>query len=350
MKKIFVPVVGQFMNIGDVLHRRELLSWLDQAGALHIYVGKAPKSFIDALHLSKNVTIYKNLAFWVFQILISGYKKTFFVFNPGEIRLEKKRFIREFILIPLLGIVKLKKGKVLRVGIAAMSDSNNKYIYVWKKIFKITDKIFWRTYDSHNKFEIGDVIPDLAFYDIDKEAIKNTKRKYLAISMRGAHSKPSDKWYFLVKEIAKINNLQIIVVPQVRIDNDRCKEIGDKLNAECFLWSHSDSHNDQEAIVKNIYSNSLLIISDRLHALILAYSRGAIPVNLLTTNKEKVQHHFDVIGFKNVNYLIDDSLRKEKVLEDIQYKVACREEYIDVLLNANAQLEEVKIEIQLLLK
>lgn len=349
MKKIFVPVVGQFINIGDVLHRRELLSWLRDQGELHIYVGKAPKSFIDGLKLDSKAILYTSISSWMIQILVSGYKKTFFIFNPGEIRLEKRRLLREILLFPLLCVVRLKKGKVLRVGIAAMSEYSNKNLNIWKLVLKTTNKIFWRTYDSKEKFKRGVVIPDLAFYDVDNEALSNLNRPYLTISMRGNHASPSDKWYDIIKGIALKYNLEIVTVSQVRNDNDKTLQISEKLNAKKIIWKDNYSHNEQEAIVNEIYQNSLLIVSDRLHALILAYSKGAIPINLLTVNKEKVQHHFDVIGIDRVNNIIGPETEIESILEYVEDAVNNKVFYLETLHSAKARLEKVKKEIQIAL-
>lgn len=347
MKKIFIPVVGQFINIGDVLHRRELLSWLKDEGELHVYVGKAPKSFIDGLQLNSNAILYISLTSWMIQVLISKYKKTYFVFNPGEIRLEKRRLLREILLFPLLCLVRLKKGKVLRVGIAVMSESVNKNIGIWKIVFKTTNKIFWRTFDSEKRFNRGEVIPDLAFYDVDEKSINNTNRNFLTITMRGNHPEPCEKWYDIIKGIAIKFSLEIITVSQVRTDNESALKISKKLDAKSFIWHNKYSHNEQEKIVNDLYKKSLIIVSDRLHALILAYSRGALPINLLTINKEKIQHHFDVIGIKKVNYIINEDTKVNFLLKEVEKMVDEREFYLERLLLAKERLQNLKEEVKL---
>jgi hypothetical protein len=349
MKNIFIPVVGQFINIGDVLHRRELLSWLKDEGELHIYVGKAPESFIDGLQLNSNAKLYVSLTAWMMQLLISKYKRTYFVFNPGEIRLERRRLLREILLFPLLCLVRLKRGKVLRVGIAAMSESVNRNILTWKMVFKTTNKIYWRTFDSEKKFDRGEVIPDLAFSDVDEKSINSNNRTYLTISMRGNHPEPCERWFDIVKSIGVTYDLEIITVSQVRSDNERALEISKKLGVKSFIWLDKCSHNEQEKIVNDLYKNSLIIVSDRLHALILAYTRGALPINLLTTNKEKIQHHFDVIGINKVNYLINDKSDVSITLREVQKVVDERDFYIERLLVTKERLENLREEIKLLL-
>src|SRR5690606_28855950 len=122
-KNNFIPVVGQYTNVGDALHRRELLSWLKNAGTLHDFVGNAPKHYIDALDLPHDAKVYTNILGWIWNLTLSSFKKTHFVFNPGEITVGAKRLMFEVLLLPFEWLVKAKKGQILRVGIAAVSNA-----------------------------------------------------------------------------------------------------------------------------------------------------------------------------------------------------------------------------------
>ncbi|WP_417350510.1 polysaccharide pyruvyl transferase family protein [Flavobacterium alkalisoli] len=338
MSNIFIPVVGQFTNIGDVLHRRELLSWLKNAGTLHIYVGNAPDSFIEGLRLDNKVVIYKSLIKWLIKLSFSGFNKTNFVFNPGEIRLGSRRLKGEILLFPFQCLVRLKNGKVLRVGIAAMSNSSSKNIWLWKLLFMPTSQVYWRTNHSRDLFGIGEVIPDLAFYDISNDLLENNvSREYLTISMRGDRPFPTDSWFKAVKNFATDYSLKIKVVAQVRMDNARTVEIASKLNADELIWPDKYTHSVQEEALCMIYEKTKLILSDRLHVLILAFSKGAIPANILPKLSEKVQHHFDVLGMENISIL-------DSGYEDVLYEFL-KEKYLDsqVLINLPKAKEKLDL-------
>src|SRR5699024_8308818 len=142
--KIFIPVAGQFTNIGDTLHRKILISWLKKESVqLHVFVGKAPQSFIEALGLRDSDIIYTNYFKWAFYMLGNSIKeKTGFFFNPGELTMSTKRLILELGLIPFHLFIKLRKGKVIRVGVAAKSDINIRFKSLWDKILSLSNKIY----------------------------------------------------------------------------------------------------------------------------------------------------------------------------------------------------------------
>jgi hypothetical protein len=342
--KIFVPVVGQFTNVGDVLHRRELLSWLKDVGELHIYLGNAPKSFIEGLKLDSNAILYTSLKKWLWMIFCSGYKKTTFVFNPGEIRLGRRRLIGEIALFPIQLLVRLKRGEVLRVGIAAMSNSSKNFLWLWKFLFMPATQIYWRTFHSKEMFNRGKVIPDLAFYDIAETNFSDSTRKDLTISMRADCTLPSEKWFNAISEFSKDFNLNINVVSQVRMDNTSTVEIARKLNARSVVWPDETSHFEQEKILTEIYLKTKLVLSDRLHVLIAAYSKGAIPANILSVPSQKVQHHFSVLNLNNIS-IVESEYDHKGLYLFLEEKIKGGKFFEDNLLKSKKMLEDVRLEI-----
>lgn len=319
--KIFIPVVGQVINIGDTLHRKILISWLrDESVQLHIYVGNAPKSFIEALDLKENDIIYRSISKWLFSIIFIDFlKKKFFIFNPGEITFSDSRLFKELLLFPFYFYIKITGGKILRIGVAAQSDIKIKYKRLWEKLICFSSKIYWRTIKSSQLFKKGEIIPDLAFYKID-DHIDYTKKTFLVISMRGDRQFPSEKWFDTIKELQQRNNLQIAVVSQVKIDNQRSKEIAVKLGGNCYVWENHYNHNQQEEIVNEIYRKSKIAISDRLHVLIAAYTKGVIPTDISVVESNKVQDHFDVLELEEVS-LFESKSAKNEMIDFLQKKI-----------------------------
>lgn len=344
--KIFIPVVGQFTNIGDVLHRREFLKWIQPAGQLHVYVGAAPKSFVDGLKLDDGNVIYTNLWKWMGAICLSGYGKTVFAFNPGEIRLGNKRMKGEILLFPIQLLVRLKAGHILRVGIAAMSNSKTSLLWFWKFLLLPTTILYWRTLHSQRLFKRGKVIPDLAFSDVTATDFISERRKILAVSMRVDRVMPSDNWFTALQKFANDNNYTLKVVSQVRMDNSRTLEISQRLKCEGVIWPDHFSHLDQEKVLNKIYDETVLVLSDRLHVLIAAYSKGAVPANILSAPSEKVQHHFSVVGLENVS-IVEDGKSVEELYAFLSQKVKQNNRDIlsKSLLEAKQSLEDARLEI-----
>jgi len=344
-KNIFVPVVGQFTNVGDAMHRRELLSWLKEVGTLHVYVGSAPKVFVDALDLPNTAKIYTNLFGWLWKLMWSPFGKTHFVFNPGEITVGVKRLLFECLLLPFEWGVKMKRGKVLRVGIAAVSNAVINYRSLWRFVLKQSDKIYWRTNDSKKMFGFGEVIPDLAFFT-PKFKPGTDKRNILVVSMRGDRPEPGSNWIAAVKEFAIRKNFQIAIVSQVRMDNDRGSYLAEQFGATTYLWDDKVGHVEQEKIVREVYRKTQLVISDRLHVLIAAITDGALPSVILTRPSDKIKDHFDVVEIEGISSMSDvekdlvDFLNNQLVREkeiyskvrDAQYRLGiAKKEIISIL-------------------
>jgi hypothetical protein len=319
--KVFIPVVGQVINIGDTLHRKILISWLRKESLqLHIYVGNSPQSFLDALELKEQDIIYKSLSKWLCALVFKDFfRKKSFIFNPGEITFSKSRLVKELALFPFYFYVKITGGEILRIGVAAKSDIKIGYKWLWNRLISLSNKIYWRTIKSSELFNNGEVIPDLAFYKIDND-IDYSKKSFIVICMRGDRQLPSQKWFEAVKEFQKRNNLQIAVVSQVKIDNDRSKEIATKLEGEYYIWENQYSHNEQEEIVNEIYRKSKISISDRLHVLIAAYTKGVVPTDISVVESNKVQNHFDVLPLEKVS-VFESKLSKEEIIDFLQSKL-----------------------------
>jgi|SRR5690606_28165355 len=319
--KIFIPVVGQVINIGDTLHRKILISWLRQKSTqLHVYVGNTPQSFIDALELKEEDVVYKSISKWLLAILFKDFlRRKLFIFNPGEITFSNSRLVKELALFPFYLYIKVTGGKILRIGVAAQSDIKIAQKWLWNGLINFSNNIYWRTIKSAKLFKKGEIIPDLAFYKID-DSIDYTKKTVLAISMRGDRQLPSEKWFDAVKEFQQRNNLQIAVVSQVKIDNDRSQEIAAKLDGDCYIWGNDSDHNQQEDIVNEIYRKSKIAISDRLHVLIAAYTKGVIPTDISVVESNKVQDHFDVLPIEKVS-VFESKLSENDIIEFLQKKL-----------------------------
>ncbi|MET1017307.1 MAG: hypothetical protein ABWX76_10845, partial [Leifsonia flava] len=57
---IFVPGVGQYDNIGDIILRRQLIAWLKPLGRLHVYVGASPEGYAESLGVGTDDVVYRS--------------------------------------------------------------------------------------------------------------------------------------------------------------------------------------------------------------------------------------------------------------------------------------------------
>ncbi len=343
--KIFIPIVGQYTNVGDVMHRKQLVSWLKPIGELHVYVGNAPKSFIEGINL-ENAILYRNLFQWLLAIFASLGKKSAFVFTSGEINLRRKRLLGEIMLLPFIILLRLRGGKVFRIGIAARINKSRIKI-IWKLIFKLSTKIYWRTKSSQQFFNIGRIVPDLAFNEtISKK--HSESRRYLTLSMRYDRPEPTYEILEGIKEFAIEHDLEVIVLSQVRNDNKRTQHIASQMGVKAIIWHDNASHSEQEKIVRDIYSNTSILVSDRLHVLIAGSTELAVPVAILTKDNSKVKDHYEIIGYQNLTKL-GCQCNKEQLKEFLLIQLSRKNELKDKLSYAKSILDSTRDEIVSLL-
>ncbi|MEX1121096.1 MAG: hypothetical protein WED82_03125, partial [Balneolales bacterium] len=170
------------------------------------------------------------------------------------------------------------------------------------------------------------------------------EKKYLVISMRFNRNEPSLSWYEAIEKYAFEKKLIPICVTQVRLDDEHNKKIAKKLNCNHLSWEENVSHLQQEKKLIELYRMSAMVISDRLHVLILGCNEGANPVELLTENSSKVKDHFSVVGIYDNSLLIAN--KSETEINEFLIKqdklVSNRKK---AFLDAKELLSSIKLEI-----
>ena len=92
--------------------------------------------------------------------------------------------------------------------------------------------------------------------------------------------------------------------------------------------------------VRDVWPEAVMAISDRLHVLIAAFTKGVIPVNLASSYSDKVDAHFDVIGVNNVT-IDTNSNSKETIINFLETKLLNRFEEAK-MVDAKKRLEIIR--------
>jgi hypothetical protein len=302
--KVFVPLIGQFDNIGDIILRRELLQWLEGAGELHIYVGNSPADYDASLGLDpRRHVIYRSPLLWMLASIRSSLSSTrgtvHYIFKPGEIQLTFSGLKEHVGMLPAVLVTRLSGGRVLRIGVGSRN-----FGYLAKALFmlsvRLSHRSFWRDSLTRKQVGIGSVMPDLAFgQGSGVPRGVGDPRGTLVVSLRGDHAFPRKQWIEGLKMAAASLNLSIVAVSQVQRDDKRTKEIADALGGISFTWG-SLSHADQERRLRSAYQGARLAVSDRLHVLVAALTEGAVPCAALDHPSDKIERHFEAAGMTPV--------------------------------------------------
>lgn len=318
MIRIFVLCSGQDDNLGDVVLRRSLLDTLRPIGELHIYLSGASPEFISGLDLGGHDRIYTELSAWRRNAYRSALRrKTWIVDKPGELQVNGRVLRSQVRLVPLLLLTKVRGGRSYRLGIG-QRDSNPSLARSFRTLYRLADLVTWRDTESLADFQIGRLAPDWGFEKVLVRAEKViTRRDLIVLSYRSDRPMLGSNAIDAIRRSADAQDLSIMVICQVKRDAPRSQELARAVGGELIDWVEGVSYQEQESSLRSAYQRAALVISDRLHVLIVATAEGAIPLCITTYPEEKIQRHFNAISFPSVALDVSQhtSARIEKILE-----------------------------------
>ena len=295
---IYVSATGQDDNLGDSVLRRNFLEHLRPYGRLHVLVGRNSDSYVTGLRLSADDARYMDPATFRRACLRSALvRRTVFAFNTGEMRFDRA-YLKTFVgHLPIVVATHLRGGFSMHVGYGIRRGS-----VAWRRtivaILRLCRYVTWRDPISRGIGEVGSVTPDWAFGDPRASAISiddDGERRYLVVSLRGDRAYPSEQWFSGVREVSEKLGLEVLTISQVLRDNDRTREIASELHCSAVLWGN-ESHAEWEDEIRSIYRRSAVVVSDRLHALIIGATEGAIPFGFVPGSPEKIQRTLSAVG------------------------------------------------------
>lgn len=320
----------QFANTGDLLINKTLLDIISSKGMIVVNDTKMPVSYKnELLHNVSNVLLFSenltNLSFS--RMMISSllknfiFKKTeiYILENPGHhisklIKPGKshyKDFFKKYVQ-SMLGC------NILKIGVTLGPYSDSMSIF-YSRISKLYHSILirdFKTLELTNQFNFSNVsyIPDLAWaYNHDKfvrtPTVEIPKDKYIVLSFRDAiegTARNRDYYDQIQNSIEKIlkTNLDYTFVFsfQVMYDREVCKDFVALFEAKYNVVFIDSCLSISDAM--HLYSNSEMVISNRLHVLLLAIKSKTLPVAITNVS----QHNKLVSMFydENVNECVID--------------------------------------------
>lgn len=298
---IFVSGHGQRDNLGDSGLRRGLLRTLRRAGRLHVLVDDSHRSYESGLQLDPDDIVYRSRQRWGAELRsLTTSGRTAYGANAGELvaspgtvarlELEERRIIRDGLR---------RGGLFLHLGYGLRNPASP-----WARVLghrlSMGSVVTWRDDASCRASRVGTVVPDWAFGEGQPteqlRATTASPRDIVAVSLRCDRPAPSDRWVENVRLFADAEGAEVVTVPQVARDRESAFSVAERLGGRVLDWP-GVSHAEYEELVRGLYSRSLAVLGDRLHALVFGATEGAVPIVFGTAPDAKIGRTLAAAGF-----------------------------------------------------
>lgn len=299
--RVFAWLLGQDDNVGDTVLRREYANVLRSRGKIIASVGPASDGYIRGLGLQAGEMAVRPFPRWLVMLAVAAVRgRTTLAINAGEFSLTRPYAVRSFAMLPVIGLLRLRGGKVVWLGSGIPNAGVGAYRPIFRLLAHSTNLLKWRSSGSSELMIDAPWMPDWAFA-VEPRPESGVARSTLGVSLRFDRPYPSEEWLGAVRDVARRLDLEVVAVAQVERDSPYAERLAHDLGGRAVVFTEG-SHAEQEAKVRAEYSAMSMMLSDRLHGLIMAATEGAIPLGWCLTASDKIARHLDPagLGFSSV--------------------------------------------------
>ncbi|WP_022894018.1 hypothetical protein [Agromyces subbeticus] len=292
---VHVWLSGQSDNVGDSMLRRVYADRLRVLGRLSAWVGAPESGYAAGLRLGSD-EVASSYAKWCAEFArTAATGNGVFAFNAGEFVPTRRYVAGVAALLPLILLLKLRGGHIVWLG-AGVRRTRPGFTWPFSLLARWSDLLLWRDATSVRLMGRGGTMPDWAFASRGRSPEESTAtRDLLTVSLRGDREPPGDRWVEAVRSLAERLDLAVVVVVQVARDQSAAEVLATRLGSPLHSWA-TENHWEQELAVRALYRRSRLVLSDRLHALVMGMTESAVPLGWCESAGDKITRHFDVIG------------------------------------------------------
>lgn len=315
--RIFASAMGQIDNVGDTVLRRAFLDVLRPAGDLHVFIGARGDDYLSGLGLAESDRLFRSSGTWRKTISRAAFREAIgYAFNAGEMETQRAYAMHYARLAPLLMASRARGGRAIHAGLGIRTATPWRYPIA--ATLRLCDIVSWRDSYSRSMMGLGTVAPDWAFALGSPDGALTTEwsaqgRTRLAVSLRYNGALPDSTWVRTVRAFAKSRDLEVVTVSQIMRDGPLAQELARELGGEAVVWDGPD-HATQEERLRSVYRTSRLVLTNRLHAAVIALTEGAIPLALASSSYDKTPRTLATAGIVGVT--VDSRMAEAAGLED----------------------------------
>ncbi len=305
--------MAQTDNLGDIVIRREMLDWLlgscDQVVVLR---GDLPASYVAAFGRHDRITFVRSpLSFQAALLgaVVRPGSRPVLVFAPGPATLvdAPKPLLKACANLANVALVRIGRGAVFTVGRAVRGTAS-----VARLIERSSARLqsLYVARDAVTRSIVGAevvVAPDLAFARADRPTSTSGSTRNLVLSFRGDRVADDELVARSVVAATKLGLLPVLVTQVARDDPQHARLARDH-GVEHVSWDGRD-HATQIDRVTGIMTQADVVVSDRLHALILGARSGAVAVPVIHPGTDKLSTTLAVVPSATGPHATADVLR-----------------------------------------
>jgi len=291
---VYAWLTGQDDNIGDSALRRGYADALRARGPLIAYVGSASDPYVGGLGLNESDRVARRFLPWLAEAVWRSRRAPVTIaLNAGEFSFSGRYTLIAVPLTAALVVFRRLGGRVIWLG-ASVPQATRSRTWLFRRLHRRAQLVRWRDRTTSRVFAPAPWMPDWVL-GFEPSGDSGMDRIALGISLRSDRAYPSAQWLTSVRDTAHRLGLEIVTVAQVERDAVTAQRLAADLGGRSVVFD-GRSHCEQERVVRAEYARMRVLISDRLHALLIAASEGAVPLGWCEATTTKITRHFAALG------------------------------------------------------
>jgi len=317
-----ISIKTQFENLGDALILRELIKIASTRSRIAVDCQGVPRNFLDSLDLPPDaIKLRKELDAFSLMITkaLSGHVVHYF-FLPGGVfgEISGASFAKKTIRISAFALLWLVGVKFSQVGVSFENLGPRHRLYLRLRGL-IMHRLFVRDSASAAHLAASGIkhsgqLPDLAFGLFEKHAKIKRETKRICFSFRtDQYETQFEECFLFAARILSLapNAVSISVASQVSRDRAGMRSLAEKLQKLCDTNINVLCAESIDEARRN-YGLSDVVVTNRLHVLMLAGSVNCVAVSYSESAATKVSGIISDLGRKEL--LLSSASSDEQIL------------------------------------
>ena len=280
----------QFENLGDIVLAKEVVRRARDAGELFVDDSGCPADYCALLGLRAEESSLRSGSFKrrllgaAFGARRAGAGRVFYVLKPGHLK-NDHRGVKQYLHVAWLALLNRLGVKIVRYGTSIELPDAKAVAFERARARCYADY----TLRDHVSIALAQKagVPNVRYYpDLalglpfsgggTRDCLCASFRSDLAADADQGESEMFDRTCAMLEQVSKVcPDLTLLMVSQVYRDDDFNRAIAKRFGADLVLFDGGEASKGR---LFETYARSRLTLSNRLHVLLFAASRGAVPV------------------------------------------------------------------------